>query len=159
MAKKKATVDNGQAEGETISGYFRKVFAENPRWLDTRSNDQLYARWLRDHPGEKEVPERVRQNLSNIKGVLRKQGRRKVGRPKKTTQPAQTTAAPISASAAAPVQAPRKIVKGLDTLEEHIDDCLSLAKNLDREGLANIIILLRRARNEVVWKMGETAER
>jgi len=44
----------------------------------------------------------------------------------------------------------------LDALEEQIDECLTLAKNLDREGLANVIGLLRRARNEVVWKMGET---
>jgi hypothetical protein len=36
---------------------------------------------------------------------------------------------------------------------------LTLAKNLDREGLANVIGLLRRARNEVVWKMGETTDR
>ena len=46
-------------------------------------------------------------------------------------------------------------VRGLDALEEQIDECLTLAKNLDREGLANVISLLRRARNEVVWKMGE----
>ena len=65
MAKKKATNTNGQG-GESISGYFRKVFAENPRWLDSRSNDQLFVRWLKDHPGEKEVPEKVRQNLSNV---------------------------------------------------------------------------------------------
>jgi len=30
-----------------------------------------------------------------------------------------------------------------------------MAKHLDRDGLANVIALLRRARNEVVWKMGE----
>jgi hypothetical protein len=165
MAKKKATptADNGQAKEETISGYFRKVFDENPQLLDTRSNDELYARWLKDHPGDKKVSEKVRQNLSNIKSVLRKQGRKqgrkKLGRPTKETQPAHTTAAPVVASATAAVQAPRKSVKGLDLLEEHIDDCLSLAKHLDREALANIISLLRRARNEVVWKMGETTER
>jgi hypothetical protein len=43
----------------------------------------------------------------------------------------------------------------LEALEELIDDCLSLAKHLDREGLESIIKLLRRARNEVVWKMGQ----
>jgi hypothetical protein len=30
-----------------------------------------------------------------------------------------------------------------------------LAKHLDREGLGEVIRLLRRARNEVVWKMGQ----
>jgi hypothetical protein len=44
---------------------------------------------------------------------------------------------------------------GLEALEEHIDDSLTLAKNLDRSGLAEVIILLRKARNKVVWKLGE----
>jgi hypothetical protein len=150
--KKKTAASNGttsaQGTGENLSAYFRKVFGENPRLIDSRSNEELLQRWLTDHPGEKEVPERVRQNLSNIKSVLRQKGRKKkLGRPKKD---AQTTPTPTTA----PVETPRKTIKGLDTLEEHIDDCLSLAKHLDREGLANVIALLRRARNEVVWKMG-----
>src|SRR5258708_1732956 len=108
MAKKKT--ENGSPsdnKGESISGYFRKVFEENPRWLDTRSNDQLYARWLKDHPGEKVVPEKVRQNLSNVKSVLRKETR-KAGRLKKKKHYSEPSA----------VTTPRKIVKGLDTLEE-----------------------------------------
>jgi hypothetical protein len=38
----------------------------------------------------------------------------------------------------------------LRLLEERIDECLSLAKGLDRAALAEIIALLRRARNRVV---------
>jgi hypothetical protein len=156
MAKKQRAGENaatpGQANGhgETVSGYFRKVFAEHPDWLDSRSNDQLFVRWLKDHPGETEVPEKVRQNLSNIKSVLRKQAR-KAGGPRRGSPAARTN----SATAAAP----RKAVGGLDALEEQIDECLTLARNLDREGLAGVIGLLRRARNEVVWKMGETKDR
>jgi hypothetical protein len=153
MAKKKRADANGPAsgqvkppnQGETVSGYFRKVFAENPSWIDSRSNDQLLLRWLQDHPGETKVPEKVRQNLSNIKSVLRKQSRKKP-KPKKVAQ-------------ANPAETHRKVVRGLGTLEEQIDECLTLAKIMDREGLANVISLLRRARNEVVWKMGETADR
>jgi len=157
MAKKKPTGSNGAAptnqdQGESVSGYFRRIFEENPQWLDERSNDALYARWLLDHPGDKEVPERVRQNLSNIKSVLRKQGRRKAGRPKKSTAPAQGAAV----TAATPAEAPHKKGWNLSYLEEQIDECLTLAKVLDREGLANVISLLRRARNEVVWSMGKT---
>jgi hypothetical protein len=158
MAKKKRTGENAaasaQAEGheqaETVSGYFRKVFAEHPDWLDSRSNDQLFARWLKDHPGQTEVPEKVRQNLSNIKSVLRKQSR-KARRPKKVRPDARANSATA--------EAPRKAVRGLDALEEQIDECLTLARNLDREGLASVIGMLRRARNEVVWKMGETKDR
>jgi hypothetical protein len=40
-------------------------------------------------------------------------------------------------------------------LEDHIDECLMLAKRLDREGLDDVIKHLRRARNIVVVKLGE----
>jgi hypothetical protein len=138
---------NGQPGGEGISAYFRKVFGENPKWLSTRSNDEVLARWLQDHEGETEVPKRVKQNLSNVKSLLRKAGRRKPGRPKKESLSAEPNAVPAAAR--------RGSVRGLESLEEHIDECLSLAKNLDREGLSSVINLLRRARNEVVWKIGE----
>jgi len=45
--------------------------------------------------------------------------------------------------------------RGLASLEENIDNCLDQARSLDRDGLEGIIKLLRRARNEVVWKLGE----
>jgi hypothetical protein len=46
MAKGKQTThaatgqENGQPEGENISGYIRRLFKENPKWLATRSNDE-----------------------------------------------------------------------------------------------------------------------
>ena len=68
MAKRKTTgttdAASAQAKGETVSGYFRKVFEENPNWLEARSNDALLARWLKDHPDQTKVPEKVRQNLA-----------------------------------------------------------------------------------------------
>ncbi|HBI43774.1 MAG TPA: hypothetical protein DDY78_13120 [Planctomycetales bacterium] len=138
-----ATGQDGQPQGKNISSYIRRVFGENPKWLETRSNDEVLARWLKDHPGETEVPDRVKKNLSNVKSLLRNKLRKKAGKPKKESQPAGPTAAP------------RSTVRGLETLEEQLDECLTLAKNLDREGLSSVINLLRRARNEVVWKMGE----
>ena len=137
-----------QSEGENISGYIRRVFGENPKWLAARSNDEILARWLKDHPGETEVPHRVKKNLSNVKSLLRQARGKKPGEPKQQNQLAGPTAATSAA-------APRKGVRGLETLEEQLDECLTLAKNLDREGLSRVINLLRRARNEVVWKMGE----
>jgi len=153
VAKRKQTTDaatakeDGRSAGETVGGYFRRVFGENPKWLETRSNDEVLARWREDHPGETEVSDRVKQGLSNVKSVLRKAGRKKPGRPKKEGRPGGPHAAPAAA--------PRGGVRVLESLEEQIDECLTLAKNLDREGLAGVIHLLRRARNEVVWKMGE----
>src|SRR5262249_24082585 len=137
------------SKGENISGYFRNLFEQNRAWLESRSNDDVLAQWLKDHPDQKTVPERVKQNLSNVKSVMRQKLRRKPGR-KKGSRPAtsSTPTAPIT-------ETPRKTIRGLDTLEEQIDECLTFAKSLDRECLANIIALLRRARNEVVWKLGE----
>jgi hypothetical protein len=143
MAKKKSSTSNG----ESISGYFRKVFKENPSWLGERSNDLLIARWKKDHPGTTDVPEKVRQGLANIKSVLRKANRKKPGRPKK-----DSLATGTGVTQAVPVV--RK-VKGLELLEEHIDDCLTLARNLDEGRLATVIAMLRRARNEVVWMQGQ----
>jgi hypothetical protein len=42
----------------------------------------------------------------------------------------------------------------LQQLEEHIDEVLGLAKHIDREGLQDVIAILRRARNEVVRRGG-----
>jgi hypothetical protein len=154
MAKKaKATTaapaqEHGQPEVENISAYFRMVFKEKPKWLEGRSNGEVLARWLKDHPGETVVSDRVKQNLSNVKSLLRNKLRNQPGKATAESQPAE-------AAAATSVAAPRKGVRGLETLEEQLDECLTLAKNLDREGLSSVINLLRRARNEVVWKMGE----
>jgi hypothetical protein len=134
-----------QSDGETVSGYFRKIFKENPRLLKERSNDDVLRRWLADHPDHKEVPQTVKNNLANIKSVLRKKSRKKGGRPK-AEQPV---------AAVGEVATKKVAPKGLEALEEQIDECLTFAKRLDREGLQDVIVLLRRARNAVVWKAGQ----
>jgi hypothetical protein len=147
--KKKAdttreTPQRSNAAGETVSGYFRRIFAENPKLLKGRSNDAILRRWSDDHPGQ-EVTTSVRNGLQNIKSILRSRGRKR----KRARQAAAAPPAPAAAPGA-----PRT-PKGLPLLEEHIDDCLTLAKNLDHECLADVIAHLRRARNLVVWKAGE----
>jgi hypothetical protein len=147
--KGKSKTTNGapapQANGETVSGYFRKIFKENPRLLKERSNDELLRRWLADHPGHREVPQTVKNNLANVKSVLRKKMRKRGGRPKSEQLVA----------AVGEVARPKVAARGLEALEEQIDECLTFAKHLDREGLADVIGLLRRARNAVVWKAGQ----
>jgi hypothetical protein len=145
-----------KGDGETISGYFREVFRENPKLLQGRSNQELLERWLKDHPGEREVPQKVRANLSNIKSVLRKQAPKKGGRPKKTAGTPEPTGAHMARqSAPNPVAATNSAAPSpLEQLEEQIDDCLSLAKSLDRERLSHVISMLRHARNLVVWEQG-----
>jgi hypothetical protein len=142
MAKANAGQPNG---GESVSGYFRKVFAESPKLLKTRSNEEVLQRWLKDHPGEKEVSAQVRNSLMNVKSLLRKRGRKQGRRREEERERATGVKA-----------APRtKEANLLEELEERIDDCLTAAKLLDREGLAHVIRLLRQARNEVVWKLGQ----
>src|SRR5262249_21156566 len=101
-----------------------------------------------DHPGEKEVPQRVKQNLANVKSVLRTRLKRR-GRKKAEVQ-ANGPGAPQKALAQVPAAS-----SVLEQLEEQIDDCMALAKNLDRDGLGDVIGHLRRARNAIVWEIGE----
>ena len=51
-------------------------------------------------------------------------------------------------------QARRLPAKGLQQLEEQIDEVLGLARGLDHEGLQDVIDILRRARNEAVRRGG-----
>ena len=150
MAKRKPETakPGGPEKGESVSGYFRTIFDESPGLLDTRSNDELLTRWLKDHPGDKEVPERVKKILSNVKSVLRSRGRHKErGRPK--TAPVQAGTTTIG------VEAPHAKVRSLASLEERIDDCLYYAKSHHRDDLDAVVRLLRDARNRVVWTMGQ----
>ena len=133
-----------KGEGASVSSYFRQVYEERPDLLWTRSNDETLLRWLKDHPGHRKVPERVTKILANLKSVLRRKPGKKRGR-KAAVQPAVSTPPPASTGL------PKK---GLQALEEHIDESLTLAKNIDREGLDGVINRLRQARNEVVWKIG-----
>jgi hypothetical protein len=135
------------AEKETTAGYFRKVFKENPHLLKERSNKKLLQRWLADHPGETAVPKSVKANLANLKSVLRSKKRSKVAARAQLKQD--------------PGQAPQKVARvptgdtQLELLEHQIDECLILAKTIDRDVLASIISHLRQARNETVWKIGK----
>src|ERR1700687_4434054 len=111
--KKVAQVEGG----ETSSGYFRRVFKENPKLLVTRSNEELMARWVADHPGHKSMPPKVQGHMSNVKSLLRKKGRKKLGRPKKFEQDGAVPAV------STPPKPARVAPKGLEALEEMIDDC------------------------------------
>ena len=128
--------------GESLSSYFHKIFAENPRWVRSRSNKALLKRWLADHPGETEMPPRVKASLFNVKSLLRRKRQRR-----RRTEDA-AAAAPERASMS------RSAVRDLQGLEENIDECLILARSIDRVSLETVINHLRRARNEVVLRAG-----
>ena len=129
---------------ESIMGYFRPILEANPKYLKKRRNSELYDLWLRDHPDHQEVPEQVRNGLSNLKSVLRKKLGQRKGKP-----------GPKPAAATEGTTAPaRRLLRGmpgqLERLEEQIDECLARAKQFEAEGLGEVSQLLRRARNRVV---------
>lgn len=153
MARTKGTKGENATptgERENTSAYFRRIFKENPKLLKKDTNPQLYERWLKDHPGEKEVPKNVQAILHNLKSVLRKKRRQ---RRAEKDQPALVR---VEASSLAPstLAAPRRAGKDLAHLEALIDDCLAVAREMGREELAPVIKLLRSARNEVVLQVG-----
>ena len=130
---------------ENISGYFRAFYKANPKLLQERSNDVVIKQWLADHPGTKEVPDNIKGALSNIKSVMRSKSRRR----KADLPDYRTDGAPAAAKQVSP--------RTLEALEISIDECIATARQADPEGLAEIIQHLRRARNKVVWVMGEPA--
>jgi hypothetical protein len=146
-AKDTSGAENGP-EGETVAGYFRAFFKENPQLLWERSNEEPFNCWLRDHPGHNEVPQHVKTGLQNIKSALRQKSHKK--KAKKQTQSNE----PAQARPSQPAPQ-RTSARGLNALEDQIDECLTSAKNLDREGLREVIGLLREARDRVVCKIGE----
>jgi hypothetical protein len=146
--------------GNSIQGYFRAILADRPDLVAMRSNEAIFEKWLADHPGHTEVPQQVKNGLSNVKSALRnkvRSGKKKRGRPRKSavsTEPfAAATSTPVAARA--PVVSKLTRSDALESLEEQIDECLSVAKRLDKEDLEKVIVFLRRARNAVVLIMGE----
>lgn len=138
MAKKRGR------KSQSTSGYFRKIFIERPEWLHQKSNNDVLARYRADHglSDDADVEPRIKNNLANLKSLLRKDVRSGTG----GTATAVAPRAPRGAGA---------LAQRLETLEELIDECLSTAKSLDAEGLHGVIRNLRSARNEVVWKLGQ----
>lgn len=136
MAKSKE-----RGEKTSVMGYFRKIFQESPELLKTRSNEEVIKRWLADNPAETEMPKSVRNTLANLKSVMRKKLRKR--------KPKSSLAAAVKPAVDGHAR------RNLEALEALIDDALTMAKMLDREGLDSVIKQLRRARNEVVWKIGQ----
>jgi hypothetical protein len=149
--KTNAQTNGSGAKAEGVAPYFRPIFQANRKLLKIRSNKELLERWLADHSDFKTVPENVKTGLANLKSVLRKSMRKR--RDRKASE--EATANNVVATKKAPAMLSKTVADSkLEKLEMLIDDCLTMAKVLDREGLDTVIKVLRRARNAVVWKLG-----
>lgn len=141
MAKRSAT------DGESASAYFRTIFKEDPKLLRSGSNQGIVERWLRDHPGDKKMPQKAKYAMYNMKSLIRK--KRKTRKSLVEGDPSKSTVLAFRVSAS------KKGLNALVQLEESIDGCLSTARTLDRDTLADVIQHLRTARNAVVGKLGQ----
>jgi hypothetical protein len=139
-------------ETDNTNTFFRRIFAVRPKLLWLPSMDIVLDEWLKEHPDFTEVPVNVRSICDKVRSSLRSAGRH--DRPQ---EPGDETR--MKPSASLPVRSLAAGAANLDTLELLIDDCLTLAKNLDAIGLEEVIRLLRRARNAVVLKRGSGAGR
>lgn len=131
MAKRRGKVSGNNS----VMGYFRRIFSERPELLDTRSNAEITQLWLKDHPEHKELPASVRNSLANLKSLLRRKNR-------------NTNPGPAGNNGTLSQ-------RNLEILEAKIDDALTLARLIDGDELASVVRLLHRARNEIVWKLGQ----
>jgi hypothetical protein len=127
--------------GESVQGYFRKIFDENPKLLKQRSNKELFERWLKDHPGETAVPDKVKQGLSNLKSVLRNRRQRR-----------KRAQAEENAMGAPARRLTGRAGSALIGLEGQIDEALVMARQMgDQDEVSR---LLRAARNRVIVQLG-----
>jgi hypothetical protein len=138
-----------KAPAESTSGYFRRVFDENPAWLDAGSNEEVRHRWEQDH-SNRAWTKQIAQSMSNVKSILR----RKAGKIRRRRRRK-------GARAGVAVTAPRvraTSLSVLERLEALIDQCLSMARQHGGDngaGLHGVIKHLRLARNGVVWEIGQ----
>jgi hypothetical protein len=147
MADTETTTSGKKGGKQTVRGYWVKLLNAHPAWLTGRSNEKLFEQYLKDHPGEKEVPQKAKQGLSTVKSIMRKE--------RKTRKKGRTAGAAHDSAPA--TTAPRKTrsTPALEQLEERLDDVLALAKSLDNEKLDRVIHNLRTARNAVVVLLSE----
>ncbi len=135
---------------ESTAGYFKRLFQENKEWLNEGSNQELIDRWKKDHPGQ-EVTKSILNGLANTKSIMRKkEGLGKRCRKRRKMAGAAAEQPPAARRSRAPYAV-------LERMEGMIDDCLTLARQQNSEGLDNLVKHLRMARRQVAWEMGEPA--
>jgi hypothetical protein len=134
--------------GESVAAYFRAKISDQPNLLDDKgSNAILLEMYKNDHPNQTaKAMKKVAGALANTKSIIRKELRGE-----KTTRSKPVIVVGTAVSSPNLLDSLEELT--LPALEEQIDDCLSMAKRMDRAGLEEVIHHLRLARNKVVWKI------
>jgi len=127
-------------KGPSLLGIFKQYFSDHPEWLRTRSNDDVMAQFSKDHP-KIAADKRAKQAMFNAKNHMKKGKKGRLGRRQKV---AEITAA---------MKEPQASNGALQILENHVDDCLAMARTIGHEAIRDIINHLHRARNMLVLKI------
>jgi len=123
MAKKrrKRAASVPSSNGESIAGYFRKVFAAAPKLLKAaQQREGCWIAGLVDHPGEQEVPDLGQEQPVQHQERLTQQ----------EAQAAEGQGPPLARSrhSRSPLRSSSRRPRSSKTLEEQIDDCLTAAR-------------------------------
>jgi len=127
-------------KGPSLLGIFKDYFGERPDWLNIRNNDDVMAKFAADHPNI-EADKRVKQAMFNAKNYMKKGKKGRRGRKAK-----------VAAINAAMASSHPK-TGALQMLENHVDDCLAMARAIGKDSIAPVISHLHRARNMLVLKI------
>lgn len=131
-----------KAQGDSISARIKAIYRSDVELLRARDNDGLKTAWEKNHPGEK-FSDKIRQIAANIKSRMRQD----MGMRKRRSK---------GKVVAIEIDAPKPIKLALlAPLEEHVDECLMLARGVGREQLADVIKHLKRARNRLIMMIGD----
>jgi hypothetical protein len=134
----------------STAGFFKALFEKKPELLKEGTNAEAIDDWKKAHPSQ-EVTKSILNGLANTKSLMRKKlglGKRRRKRRKMAGATAEQPAAARRVRASYAV---------LERMEGMIDDCLTLARQQNSEGLDDLIKHLRLARRQVAWEMGQPA--
>lgn len=127
-------------KGKSLSGTIRQYLTDHPEWLASADTKAIVDQYKADHPN-KPVNSKVMQAIYNMKSLMRK-GEAGVAKRKQSKATAQRIVQSAAASG--------KRMAPLEMLEEQIDDCMILAKQIGRDTMLDVLMNLHRARNAVV---------
>ncbi len=123
----------------SLNGAFRQLFRAHPEWLNIKKNEAVLAQFAADHPSIP-INKKAKQAMANAKNLERHGGTKGTkGKKGKVAEMRAVMAANGRGSGSA-----------LQLLEDHIDDCLAMAKQIGKGEIDLIIKHLHRARNLLV---------
>jgi hypothetical protein len=142
--KGKCIMPRTKAKEESKSAIFRRLYETNLDLLKVPGYDELFRMYQAEDSSRK-VGTSERQVAANVKSRLRSdhkiRGRRRGRRGR----------ARMANGAVAPVMmTPQRVGAAHLALEDAIDDCIFLARRMDAVRFADVVRLLKRARNQLI---------